>query len=97
VRLVGDELPELAEAPGMLDAPLRLANREPLADALELLQRDAATCVLGLRDQVLANDVVGVAGETGLLRRRVLSRRFADLVPSIAAWSGVAHDARKVH
>ncbi len=50
--------------PTVLDAPLRLANRDPLADALEIFPRNPASGVLGLRTQPLGDLVVDVGGET---------------------------------
>lgn len=67
-RLVTDERSELRERPARkpiscLSAP----NGNPVADTLEILQRDAASGALGLGDDCLRDPVVLMAAKSGFL------------------------------
>ena len=65
--LVGDERPELVERPGCAVSALSLPNRCPFADPAQILKLDPAPGVFGLTDQGLADAVVDVPAEPGLL------------------------------
>ena len=79
--LVGDELAELTEAPGVRVRALSLANRYPVADAAKVLELDPAPGVFGFADQALLMTWFTSRPNRDSLRRRLASRRLADLVP----------------
>lgn len=65
--LVLDKTPELTKRPSTHPGALLLAKPYALANALQILQGDAARRVLGLKHQGLADDVVNVPPESSLL------------------------------
>jgi hypothetical protein len=71
-RLVRDERPQLIEGPGVQCCPVAAPNGYPLPNPLEVFQRDSATCALSLGNDLLADDMVGVRGESAFFARQVL-------------------------
>ena len=67
------------ERPTMLDATLCLANRYPLADALQVFEGDTASGAFGFRDQPFADGVVNVTGEPSLLPPPLLRETLGGL------------------
>jgi hypothetical protein len=61
-RRVHDNGGELMGRPTVLDAPLGLATRDPLADAREIFPRTPASGVLGRRTQPLGDPRVDIGG-----------------------------------
>jgi len=62
-RLVGDELAQLVERPGVQDAPLRPPSLDPRANTFEILEGKSSLRALSRAHQVLADGVVDVARE----------------------------------
>jgi hypothetical protein len=54
---------ELMERPAMLATPLRLLNRDPVADARQIFQGDTAPRVLGFRHPLCGHAVVDRGGK----------------------------------
>src|SRR5689334_15452726 len=65
-RFVGQEGPKLGEGPAMMRAALRLSHRCPDADVGQVLDPYAASGVLSLPHNSLADPVVEVAGKPRL-------------------------------
>lgn len=65
-RLVGKEVAELGERPGVQAGPLVLAEPYPCADARQVLKGNSAPGALSGRDDSLGDAVVSVDGEPGL-------------------------------
>jgi hypothetical protein len=70
-RLVADFVFQVIERPAMQGGSLRLSNRYPVADAVEVFQGDAALSALRLSHNALADTVVGIFGKTALLARQL--------------------------
>lgn len=64
--LIAKELSELREGPSRTHGALTLLNRCPLAETLEVFDRNGARGALSLGDDVFRDDVVGMATETSL-------------------------------
>jgi hypothetical protein len=62
-RLVRDKGSQLMERPTVLDAPLRLFNRDRIANPLEILQSSGAMSALGFRDQRFGDAMVDISRE----------------------------------
>jgi len=71
---VTDEGPQLPEGPAMQRRPLAATNREPIADAREVLQGNRPTGVFRGGDEGLADAMVGVGGESPFLPRPLLEQ-----------------------
>ena len=79
LRLVGDELSELAERPRVLGATLGLSNRYPGAYALQVFEGDSPPGAFSLRNQPLRDSVVHVSGEAGFPPAALLEEAFRRL------------------
>ena len=66
LRLVGDKLAELVEAPRPHAVSLRLAKTGSLADAFEFLKSNPSKSIFSLRNDALGKDVIGVAAKPAL-------------------------------
>ena len=77
--LVLDKGAKLMERPGMMDATLSLANRNPVADALELFKSDPPPGAFGFRDQSLADRMVDVRCKPGFLALTFLQEPLGGL------------------
>lgn len=71
-RLVGDELPQLVEAPAMVPVTPRLAASSSLADTFQVFQSNGSVCLSGLVDDAAADDVVDVCGVLPFAARQPL-------------------------
>jgi hypothetical protein len=67
------------EGPTMLEATLSLANRNPLADAIEIFEGNPARGVFGFRDQRFAETVVHITSESLFLAPTMLQQPFRSL------------------
>ncbi len=97
-RLVGEELPQVSEGPGMPLVALLSSNRCPLSDACQVFQRECLARYEGFLDQSLADAVVDVSLKAALspahLLQAPLGRLGTDLLEYLAALVGaLAHSA----
>ena len=77
--LVFDKRPKLIKSPSAVHRSLASLNRCPLADALQILDGNPASGVFGLCYDTLADGVVHVGTETGLLARETLEMALGRL------------------
>ena len=88
LRLVGQESPQLVEAPTVVCAALRPSNRCPIADARQVFDGNSTSGVFGLPHDSLADPVVEIAGKPRLLepaRPQQALGRFGSLFLELAA------------
>ena len=82
LRLVGDLLSQIVEAPGIPLPPLALSNRYPLQDTLQVLQGNPATGVFRPLHQLLRNPMIFLPAllQQALGRLRALALQAAQPV-----------------
>jgi hypothetical protein len=66
LRLVADELSQLAESPIALSCSFRFPNRRPRADVRQVFQRNRPLRVFGFLNKLLCNAMVGVSLKAAL-------------------------------
>lgn len=91
--LVGHETPKLGEGPTVVRPPLATLNRCPGADMRQVFQPDAASGALSLAHDSLADPVVEVGGEPGLLPAAFLKQplgRLGSFLLKLAPQPGVS-------
>src|SRR5262249_8763778 len=71
---VADFLLKIVECPAMQSGSLRLSNRYPVADAIQVFEGNAALSALSLNHNAFADAVVGVIRETGFFARQAIER-----------------------
>src|SRR5882724_6917441 len=92
-RFVADFVFEIVKCPTMQGGSLRLANRYPVADTLQVFEGDAASSALSLDHNAFADAMVGIIGEALLLVSLSLQQAFGrerPLLLQLAAQAAVA-------
>lgn len=79
LRFVGQENPQLTEAPVKMPRSLGLANRSPLRNATEIFNGDPQIVPSGLRDKSFADAVIRVCLEARLASRQLLESALGTL------------------
>ena len=69
---VFDKLPQLGECPGVVLPPLAFPNRDAISYSSKVFEGDTQTAVFGLRNNTLADYVIGVSGKPLLFARALL-------------------------
>ena len=75
---VGRKLPELI-TPGVVATPLRLANRDPRTNTLEILKRNPALRAFGVRNQPFAEVMVHPGGKPAFLAQAPPQQAFGSV------------------
>ena len=75
-RFVRDKRSELRESPTVQNCSLRFPNRYPTSDSGQFLDRNSSAGDFGCLNDLLANDVVGVRGESSLTPGKLFESAF---------------------
>src|SRR6516225_9365906 len=75
-RLISDHLAQLPEPPRVQNPSLAVPNFYPCADSIQLLHTDSAPGAFSRANDLLANTVVHMAGETRFSPRQLLPSAF---------------------
>jgi len=76
LRLVFKKVSKLRECPITVPCSLATSNRDSLGNAFEIFNGDASRCVFSLENKTLADNVIRVTLETGLLARKLFKFAF---------------------
>ena len=72
-----DKVPQLAECPRVLLSPLSLSNRDAVSNPLKVFKGDTSTAVFCLRNNTLANYMVGIGSKSLFLAGALFKKPFS--------------------
>ena len=75
--LIFDEAPKLAESPRVLLSPLSLSNRDAVSNPLKVFKGDTSTAVFCLRNNTLADYMVGIGSKSLFLAGALFKKPFS--------------------
>jgi hypothetical protein len=80
-RFVGDECSQLREGPTMQNRTLRFPNRYSIADSTEFLDGNPASGAFGCLNDLLADNMIGMHGESSLTPGKCLQSALGGACP----------------